>query len=166
LKNQTRNALAVVAVGALFIALTFLGPDWYKREAEFRCPPDYKLQSIYPNMVECHKAMKALSGMACSCARPENPWARFYADYVLPPLIGVAASLLLIGSIAMRVALLNAGYWSALLVLGVYYGVTNPEGIEGLLLSLGHLIYVAIVASVVLVVLNLLARSMRRVKVS
>lgn len=140
------------------IVLGLIGPDWIKKEAEFRCEPDHNLDVVYPDMLLCSKAMDASPGRGCSCSRPENPWARRYSDYLVPPVIGFVAWLLLLGSTGTRIGLLNAGFWAAILLLGVYYSFTNPEGVEGLVLSFGHLIYVAVVASAVLAAMHFLAR--------
>lgn len=162
LSIYTCNALAALALGALFITLGLIGPDWYKSEAELKCLPDYKVEVIYPDMGQCSKVLDALPNKGCGCSRPENPWARIYANYVVPLIIGLAGRLLLTGSIGIRVALLNAGFWGAIFILGIYYAFTNPEGIEGLLLSFGHLIFVAVIASAVLIVLHFLMRSVTR----
>jgi hypothetical protein len=149
-----------VAVGALFIALGFFGPDWHKWEAEFKCLPDYRVETVYPDMVQCSKAIDASSGRGCGCTRPENPWARIYSNYFVPPILGVAAWLLLAGSLPARIGHLNAGFWGAIFLLGVFYSFTNSEGVESLALSFGHLLYVALVASFVLVVLSFVSRGL------
>jgi hypothetical protein len=159
-----RNAFGALSVSVLFIFLSVLGPDWYKWEAELRCAPDYKVEAIYPDMVQCSKAMDASFGNGCGCSRPENPWARLYQNYAVPTVIGVSAWVLLAGSIGTRIGLLNAGLWGSIFLLGVYYAFTNPEGIEGLMLSFGHLIYVAVVASAVVIVLHFLIRGVARLR--
>jgi hypothetical protein len=150
LSPHKRNVLATVGIGILFITLSLVGPNGSKMEAEFRCAPDFMLEAVYVDMLICSKAMDASTGRGCSCSRPDNPWASWYFDYFVPPAIGVVAWIFLIGSLGMRIGLLNAGFWGAILLLGIYYAFTNPEGIEGLVLSFGHLVYVALMASVVL----------------
>jgi hypothetical protein len=142
----------------LSIALGLFGPDSYEKEAEFRCMPDYKVEAVYPDMVLCSNAMTSSAERGCGCSRAENPWARWYFNYLVPLAIGLVAWLLFLGSTATRIGFLNAGFWAAILLSGVYDAFTNPEGVEGLVLSIGHLIYVATVASVVLAALDLLAR--------
>lgn len=161
--STARNAFGALSVCVLFIFLSLLGPDWYKWEAELRCAPDYKVEAIYPDMVQCSKAMDASPG--CGCSRPENPWARLYQNYVVPTVIGISAWVLLVGSVGIRIGLLNAGFWGSIFLLGIYYAFTNPEGIEGLILSFGHLVYVAVVASAVLIVLHFLTRGIARLRV-
>src|SRR5688572_16439749 len=117
-----RNALAVLGVGAVFVGLGLLSPDWSKSEAEFKCPPDYKVAAIYPDMIQCSKMMDASSGSGCGCSRPENPWARVYAEYVVPPILGLVGWLLLGGSIGAKIGLFNVGYWGTIFLFAIYYG--------------------------------------------
>jgi hypothetical protein len=151
-----RNPLATFAIGALFIAMGVFGPSWYKKETELRCDPGWKLMAIYPDMAACSAAMP--QARQCGCSTLPNEWAPLFSNYFVPIVLGIVAWLLLSGRQLTRVAWLNAGFWGSIFVMGIYYAFTNAEGVEGLVLSFSHFIYVALAASGVLLLCHLLAR--------
>lgn len=161
---RTQNALGAVGVGLLIIALLLLTPEWHKAETQYSCPPDYRVETVYKDMLECSKAMESSPRTACRCSRPENPWARLYADYFVPLLVGLVASLLFVGSIGARIGLLHAGFWGAIFLLGAFYALTKPVGAAGLALSIGQLIYVAVLASAVVAGQHLIARGVKALR--
>ena len=156
-----RNAIGAACVAILFIALGILGPELNKKEAELRCAPDYRVEAIFSDMVACAK-VDDRQGKQCSCSRPENEWARWYSTYLVPLALGLFAWLQLRGSVGARIGWLNGGIWSAVFIIGLYYEFTNIEGVEALVLGFGHLIYVAVISSLVLLFCNLIAHGVRR----
>jgi hypothetical protein len=151
-----RNLMGAFAIGALFVAMGVFGPDWYKKETELRCDPGWKLMATYPDMTTCSVAMP--KSQQCGCNSLQNELAPVFSKYVVPLVLGLVAGLLLRGTRLIRIAWLNAGFWSSILVMGVYYAFANAEGVEGLVLSTAHFLYVALAASGILLVFDFLAR--------
>jgi hypothetical protein len=156
-----RNALGCLGVGLLFIALALAGPEAHKQEAEFSCPPDYEVEAIYPDMSLCSIAMGAYRERGCGCRRPESIAARWYLYLLIPATLGCSGLLLLKGTVGLRVALLNVGFWCAVLSMGVYSWFTSIEAFEGFILAFAHLIYIGLVASLSLVAGHFLLRRVR-----
>jgi hypothetical protein len=143
------NTISAVGVGVVFTLLLFLAPQWYKKQAELQCLPDYAPETVYPDMSQCGKAMEAKPGGTCRCSLQPNPWAGVYVYVVLPVLVALTAALLFEGSVALRIGLVNASIWGALLTQALIFAVVNPVLIVGLALSLAALIHIALVATVV-----------------
>ena len=150
--TRTWNAYSAVGVGVLFTLLSLLAPDWYRQEAQLQCLPSYEAKAVYPDMAQCGKAMQASPADACRCTTPQNAWAGVYANYVVPLLVGLVASLLFVGSMMARIGLLNASIWGAITVQALVYALIKPVLVVGLVLSFGKLVYIAVVASVVVAI--------------
>ena len=146
--------MAAVGVAVLLVALAVFRPDWFKNEAEFQCPPNHNVEAIYADMAECSKAMESGRSRGCRCHRHENPWAGPYVHLVVPVLLGLVAAFFFAGSLGAKIGWFNAAFWGTVFGAHVLYALVSPIVLVGLATELGGYFYTAVMASIVVVLLN------------
>jgi hypothetical protein len=120
-----RNSLGVIAVSAAALALWIASPDPSAKEAHLLCG-GHEIAAIYPDMGTCTTDPRFKAG-ECGCARPQSTWYVWYSALLVPGIATVLAFIVLRGSLALRLSLLN-GAIALALVLELFYAlIHDPE---------------------------------------
>jgi hypothetical protein len=120
-----RNSLGVIAVSAAALALWIASPDPSAKEAHLLCR-GHETAAVYADMGACTTDPRFKAG-ECGCARSESAWYLCYSALLVPGIATVLAFILLRGSLALRLSLLN-GAIALALVLELFYAlIRDPE---------------------------------------
>lgn len=95
-------------IGAVYFVLMLLAvaaPDPTAKEAHLLCGSS-GVVAVYPDMEACSKDPR-FKAAKCACFRPTNEWRRWYGFAIVPIVSALIGYLLLQGSLATRLLLLN-----------------------------------------------------------
>jgi hypothetical protein len=97
--------MCLVVVYVALLLLFLASPDFSGRKTFLLCG-DARVAAVYPELSPCTGDPR-FKAAKCVCVRPTSPWAKWYAFAVVPSVAALLGYLLIQGTLAGRLLLLN-----------------------------------------------------------